>query len=167
MLATVEQVEDLLRSILTQRDDAPIVEDPEPTREQLLEERIEAVGRLGRRDFLGETLDARAVNTVALTHGRQADAQRRVRLSSARRTKEQRDAVAPKEGILRERLDLSPWHARIELPIEGLERCYLWKPCEADATFERALPARVDFTLQRRDRPRQIGRFAEIREDLG
>lgn len=68
-------------------------------------------------------------------------------LPRAWRSKEQGNAIAPQEGVLRERLDLSPWHAGIELPVECFERGDLRKPGEADAALESALPARIDFTL--------------------
>ena len=149
MLAPVEQIEDLFGSVLTQRNDAPVIEDPEAAREHFLEKRIEAVSCLGRNYLLSKPLYARTVDAVPLAHGRQADAQGRMGLPGAGRSKEQCDSVTSQEGVVRERLDLSPRHAGIELPVERLERRDFREAGETDPAFEGALPARIDLTLQR------------------
>lgn len=104
---------------------------------------------------------------MPLTHGRKPDAQRRVRLARAGRSEEQGDAVTSQEGIFRERLDLRPWDAGVELPVERLERGDFGKASETDTPFQSALAASIDFTLQCRDRPRQVGGFAQVRKNLG
>jgi hypothetical protein len=117
----VEEVEDLLGDVLTHRDDAPIIDDPETSPEDSFEESVESVPGFGGGNMSSEAFHTRAIYANTAMNGTNAECERKVRFSGSRLSEKESDISFVNELECCQLFDERTIDIGIELPIEGFE----------------------------------------------